>query len=141
MTNTIDRGSFSPDDISQWFWDLVRKSGQSRGQLLSLLESMSREEIIRFDNEFQEAATQLADDPFFEFMDADISEDGAKDVADFVVSQGKDFYSNVWRNPARIPAKIPPGEAKSLSGVAAKYFWERFQERIPRRNDRGIEVE
>jgi hypothetical protein len=93
---------------------------------------MSREEIIQFDNEFQEAAVQLMDDPFFEFMDDEISEDGAKDVADFVVSQGKDFYASVWEHPDRIPASIPTGEQKALTGVASNVFWERFKCNIPR---------
>jgi hypothetical protein len=131
MSNTIDRGSFSPEEISHWFWDVILKSGQSRDQLLSLLEGMTRDEIVRFDNEFQEAATQLVDEPFLKFMEEDISEDGAKDIADFVVSQGKEFYSNVWKHPEEIPRRLAAKEAKSLSGVASKHFWERFREIIP----------
>lgn len=92
---------------------------------------MTRDEIIRFDDEFQEAAVQLVDEPFLEFMAESTSEDAAKDVADFVVSQGKEYYSNVWNNPSRIPLRVPVGEAKSLAGVAANHFWERFHEPIP----------
>lgn len=135
MNSTIDRGSFSPDDISQWFWGIVDESKQSPDQLRSLLQHMSRDEIIRFDNEFQEAAAQLVDEPFYEFMDEGISEDGAKDLADFVVSQGKAFYSHVWTHPEQIPARIRSGETKSLTGLAAKVFWERFQDRIPQNTD------
>ena len=96
---------------------------------------MSRDEIIRFDNDFQEAACQLVDEPFYGFMDEGISEDGAKDVADFVVSQGKRFYSNVWTHPDQIPARIPSGEPRMLTGVADDVFWERFQDRIPQEID------
>lgn len=132
MSRKIARGSFFPDDISQWFWDIILKSGKKPDQLLSLLQSMNRDEIIRFDNEFQEAAVQLVDEPFLIFMDQGVSEDGAKDIADFVVSQGKDFYSHIWTHPEEIALQSPSKEeANCLSGVAAKHFWERFHERIP----------
>ena len=124
-------GSFSPDDISQWFWDVVHEARQDRDRFVALLQGMSREEIIRFDDEFQEAAAQLVDDPYFESMDQDETEDGAKDIADFVVSQGKSYYSDIWTHPEKIPPSIPPGEPKTLSGVAAKHFWRRFHESIP----------
>ena len=135
MNHSTDRGSFSPDDISEWFWDIVEKSERNRDRLRSILQSMSRDEVIRFDNEFQEAAAQLVDDPFFEFLDANTSEDGAKDVADFVVSQGKNFYSYVWTFPDQIPARIPPGELGTFTGVAVTVFWERFRDRIPHQDD------
>ena len=96
---------------------------------------MTREEIIRFDNEFQVAATQLMDEPFLGFMEEDMSEDGAKDVADFVVSQGKDFYSNVWRHPDQIPARISSDETETCTSVATNVFWKRFRDRIPQEID------
>ena len=135
MSKAIDRGSFSPDDISPWFWEIVEKCERDRNQLRSVLEDMSRDEIIRFDNEFQDAAVQLVDEPFFEFMDEGISEDSAKDVADFVVSQGKGSYASVWEHPDQIPTYIRMGEQKTFSGVASKVFWERFGGKIPSKNE------
>lgn len=135
MSNTSERGSFSPDDIAGWFWDVIAQCARSRNRLQMILEGMSRDEIIRFDNAFQEAASQLLDEPFTDFMDESISEDGAKDVADFVVSQGKAYYTNIWDHPDQIPEFIPPGERNTLAGVAEKVFWTRFQDRIPQETD------
>ena len=132
MNNPVDRGSFSPDDISDWFWDIIDKCERNPDRLRSIMQGITRDDIVRFDNEFQEAAVQLLDEPFLAFMEECVSEDGAKDIADFVVSQGKDVYSNVWTHPDQIPARISSSELRrTLAGVAAKVFWERFRERIP----------
>jgi len=64
MQSEFDRGSFSPDDISQWFWDIIEVADRSPDRLKEELFKMSREQIIRFDNEFQEAAVQLMDERF-----------------------------------------------------------------------------
>jgi hypothetical protein len=135
MPNEFDRGSFSPDDISQWFWDVVERAGRSRDRLKAELQSMTREEVIRFDNEFQEAAVQLVDEPFLDFMEGDVSEDSAKDIADFVVSQGKKVYSEIWANPETIPASVESGEIHTLAGIASEVFWDRFKESIPQEID------
>ncbi|PQO43840.1 DUF4240 domain-containing protein [Blastopirellula marina] len=135
MSNEFDRGSFSPDDISQWFWDVVERADRSRDRLKAELQSMTREEVIRFDNEFQEAAVQLVDEPFLDFMEGNVSEDSAKDIADFVVSQGKKVYSEIWANPETIPTSVESGENHTLAGIASEVFWDRFKESIPQEID------
>lgn len=57
-------------------------------------------------------------------MDENTSEDGAKDIADFVVSQGKEFFiPKWWTNPERIPATIDRGDTSTFTGIAAQVFW------------------
>jgi len=131
MNNASDRGSFTPDDISPWFWGVVAKANKSRDKLQEMLHEMNREDIIRFQNEFQEAAIQLADEPFIEYMDEGISEDGVQDVAEWVVSQGKEFYSDVWDNPENVPETVEAGDSSTFSSVADNVFWDRFNEAIP----------
>ena len=131
MHNTADRGSFRPDDISEWFWTLINKADHKRDRLEAMLWEMTRQDIIRFHNEFQEAAVQLADEPFICHMDEGLSEDGVQDVAEWVVSQGKGLYSDVWENPHHVPGRIEPGTTTTFSSIADNVFWDRFNESIP----------
>jgi len=68
-------------------------------------------------------------------MEDDTSEDGAKDIADLVVSQGKDVYAHIWANPEAIPPNVEFGQSHTLAGVASDVFWSRFNESIPQKVD------
>ncbi|WP_146118517.1 DUF4240 domain-containing protein [Blastopirellula marina] len=131
MDNEPYRGSFSPDDISPWFWDIVARADRNRERLEAELHGMTREEIIRFNDEFEEAAVQLVDEPFLSYMGDGVSEDGAQDIADYVVSQGKGVYAEIWARPETIPTTVKPNEPHTFAGLASNVFWERFRELIP----------
>ena len=128
----MDADAFAPGSISDWFWRIVDEAGRDRGRLRALLESMPREDVIRFDRAFRDAAMALTEPPYSDHM-GDLSEDGVQDVTEWVVSQGKAFYSEVWAHPERIPAQLdgPPSRIGSFSGVADNVFSDRFDEVIP----------
>lgn len=121
---------FSPDEISEWFWEIVARSQTDRAKLAAILETLSKDELVRFEDEFEEAAAQLRDEPFARFIDEEASEDMVQDVASFVVSQGKHYYANVWSNPEVIPAQVDAGDPRILSGVADGVHWRRFNRGI-----------
>jgi hypothetical protein len=132
--NDSDVGnSFTPDSISEWFWDIIDQATHDRKKLRQILEGMNREDIIRFKYEFEEAATQLVGEPFINHMEEGTSEDGAQDIAEWVVSQGHAFYANVWHNPERVPNSLDENQqSTSLSSVVDDVYWERYREVIPR---------
>jgi hypothetical protein len=127
MSNPIPPGL---DPVSPWFWDIVERAARNKQKLREILMGMEREEIRRFQREFVEAAVELTDEPFLEHMDPDESEDGAQDISNYVVSQGRERYLHVLQNPSAIPKHVDLGEPTNLSGVAGNVFEERFGERF-----------
>ena len=118
------------DKFSDWFWRVIARAERDRNKLTTLMESMGREEITRFDHQFVEAARALTDSQFIEQM-GDVSEDDVRDVADWVVSQGKDYYTRVLNHPEQMPPEVPQGGGSSFSSVADNVFWNRFGAPIP----------
>lgn len=120
------QSSFSADDVSPWFWNIVARAGRDRNRLRELLEQMSADDVVRFHDEFEEAAIELTDSPFIHHVDDDVSEDGMRDIAEWVVSQGKDFYSDVLRNPQKIPKDVDASANDTFTGLAETVFYQRF---------------
>jgi hypothetical protein len=130
MRNTDSNDQFVSNVFSAWFWRIIDQAQSNRNQLRDMLKTMSREDVIRFHHEFKDAAVQLTDSPFIDYM-SDLSEDGIQDIAEWIVSQGRDYYSEIWTHPERIPNEIEHGTLSTFSGVADDVFWDRFREPIP----------
>lgn len=86
----------------------------------------SKEEVFAFAQNFMEAATQLKDDPFLQHVAPDTSEDGMDDIANWVVSQGKEAYMQVWEHPETVPKHIDVGDPANLYYVAESVYKKRF---------------
>jgi hypothetical protein len=61
-------------ETSEWFWAIVEKAALSREKLKEILISFSKEEIIRFQEEFVDASIELQCEPYTDYMEE--SEDG-----------------------------------------------------------------
>ena len=73
---------------SDWFWSTIAAAQGDRERLHSELMKLGKEELRRFQEEFLDLAGELAVPPFDAFVEE--SEDGLTDVAEWVVSQGKE---------------------------------------------------
>ena len=134
MRDRVSRGNFTPEDSPDTFWSTIAQANRDRAALRRILMSMTREEIIDFYNDFEDAATELTEDPFFQYQS--ISEDSMLDIAKWVVSQGKEFYSEILQFPHEMPQEETEEMVMTtLAGVAGKVFGERFKEAIPYRLD------
>lgn len=117
---------FEPSQISEWFWRIINQANLDRDKLRNLLQKMTEEEIIQFRETFEEAAAQLTDSPYSDYMGEDVSEDTMKDVAECIVSQGLSYYSDIWNHPEKTPNYSKCKSMTTFSGVAGKVFSERF---------------
>jgi len=126
VSEMADKSTFSPDEISEWFWNLLARASGSKEKLRDLLQNLSSEQLIRFEDEFAEASAQLREEPFVDHLDEGATEDTEQDVANYVVSQGKRFFEDVWRSPSHIPPYIDEGEPGILSGVADEVHYEKY---------------
>ena len=125
--SSTDTDNDGPPELSQWFWEIVDRAQKSRDQLREILMQLTSEELGRFQDEFEEAAVALTEEPIVDYTDRELTEDGMEDLTMWVVSQGSAFYYSVWEDPARMPATIPEGRLKeNLAwipyGVHAKKF-------------------
>jgi hypothetical protein len=118
------------DNTSSWFWDIIAEVREDDDFLRKKLNPMSRDEIAEFYREFTEASTELQCPPYTDSLQGK-SEDTIADIAEYVVSKGKDYYSAILDHPDRIPTAVPPN-SPSFKGTALTVFWERFGESIPR---------
>ncbi len=123
---------FSPDHISETFWKIIDQAGKNQKKLYDILYTLDRKEVIDFEYNFIKARAQLYDDPFIEVIGIERSEDTILDICEWVVSQGKEHYSKIWKNPELIPKDVEHDDRleEILSGVAGEVFWDKFEEEI-----------
>jgi hypothetical protein len=127
---TRDESGFVPDEIPDLFWQRLAEAGNDRDVLRRIMEQMGREELLDFYRVFYDAAVELTDSPFSDYT-GDLSEDDAASIAEWVVSQGRDYFMAVWRDPESIPKKIDATMTpSSFADVASKVFHSRFGESI-----------
>ena len=125
------------DIVSEDFWLLIAEADNNARELASLLDEQTDEELRHFHTEFAWVSSQMHDMPFTEFASADredgeddegVLEDAIEDIAAWVVSQGKEFYIEVWNNPELIAKFREDVHATHVGGVAAQMYWARVQE-------------
>ncbi len=120
------------DIVSDEFWQIIANAKNEPKALAVILEDQSSEEMRHFYTEFQWASSQLQDARFIEYAaveeNDDVSEDCIEDIADWVVSQGKAYYSDVWNDPELIANYREEIHATHIGGVAPQLYWARFQE-------------
>jgi hypothetical protein len=127
-SETTQDADFDPEEIPDEFWDIIHQADGNRDTLRDIMMQASQEEILPFVQNFTEAATELKYDPFLQHVAPGTSEDGMDDIADWVVSQGKEAYTQVWRHPETIPKHIDVGEPTNLHFVAESVYYKRFGE-------------
>ena len=96
---------------SPWFWSVLASAHRNLNTLARRLEEMSREELLEYAAEYQEAMDEVDPYAFDEATwdrvsdaveEASMSEDGAEDYAIWVVSLGDGFFDEVSSAPERI---------------------------------------
>ena len=111
---------------SDWFWSIIAAAGGDRERLRGDLMRLDQQDLRRFQEEFLDLAGELMLPPFNALVEQ--SEDGLTDVAEWVVSQGKDLYRAVVADPLSIPHTVEGKGSEILSGVAPLVYEERFGE-------------
>jgi hypothetical protein len=117
------------DDFSDTLWKIIRESRGNEGELEKLLAEQPKEVIVEFYNEFIQAAADLR----YELSDllSGRSDDTQKDIVEYVVSQGKEYYAAVLADTQRTPMDVDSNDVW-VKGVAIGVYWDRFQTTIPR---------
>ncbi|MBC9909425.1 DUF4240 domain-containing protein [Chitinophaga varians] len=112
--------------ISDWFWDIISYAKEDRDTLKEVLSGMDKDDILRFQEQFVDAAVELQDEPFTDYMEE--SEDGIEDVSHWIVSKGKAFYADIVKHPEKTPHSVTGNTGPILYGVADEVFLDKFGE-------------
>ncbi|MCM3293263.1 DUF4240 domain-containing protein [Paenibacillus sp. MER 180] len=112
------------DIVSDWFWDIIMNADQNADKLREILREMDQEHIVKFQEQFLDAASVLQEEPFLDYIEE--SEDGIEDVSYLVVSQGKKYYAEILNNPEKIPSTAE--DCVILFGIADEVCIEKFGE-------------
>lgn len=116
-----------PNDISDWFWDIVQRAVKNRVKLDEILRGLPIRDVRRFALEFHDASSALWSAPYTNYL-VHRSEDDIQDVSQWIVSQGKDLYAMVCAHPEAIAAYESMAHANphTLAFVADSILDEQF---------------
>ncbi|MGH8109155.1 MAG: DUF4240 domain-containing protein [Arenimonas sp.] len=117
-----------PDSIPDEFWQIIEEAGQDRAKFREILEKMNRGKMIRFFWTYEELATRIRGERYYQHADPDLSEDGVAELANWVVAQGREYYRHIFEHPEKIPAK--KNDAGFMSDVVVDYE-DRYSADLP----------
>jgi hypothetical protein len=123
-----------PNHLSDWFWEVIASARGDVAQMQTILDELDVPSLLRFHYELEDAVCEFQDDMFAEYLTKE-SEDGAIDVAYWVVSQGRDYYHEIFAYPERIPRDVewhPRGVLHD--GISLGAYYERTGEWPPDRD-------
>ena len=125
----MNQSNISDSDHSDWFWDIIAKASKSAKALEVILRAMPKEQILKFQEAFIDASSELQEEPFTGHMIKG-SEDSVEDVAHWVVRQGQEYYLDILKHPEKIPFSVEEGDSSNMYAVAPKVYHDLFGESI-----------
>ncbi|MBP1991469.1 DUF4240 domain-containing protein [Paenibacillus eucommiae] len=111
---------------SEWFWSIIAMAATNRQKLKEILSTFNKKDIIKFQEQFLDASIELQDEPYLAFMEQ--SEDGVEDIANWIVSNGRNYYDHILNNPEEIPYSVNDVTDQILFGVADEVCYEIYGE-------------
>ncbi|WP_433765063.1 DUF4240 domain-containing protein [Flavobacterium ginsenosidimutans] len=120
-----------PDELSyldNWFWDIISEANHDIKKLKEILWNMEKEDIYHFQEIYLDAAGELRDEPFTNFMEE--SEDGIEDISYWVVSKGKAYYAEIINSPEKIPYSVDGRLESNFVYLASEVYQEKYNERL-----------
>lgn len=113
-------------DATNWFWNMIDQAKENREVLRIILSNLCKDEIILFQEQFVDAAAELQDEPFTDYMEE--SEDGIEDISHWIVSKGKAYYTDILAHPDKVPYTVTGNTDSILYGIADEVCLEKFGE-------------
>lgn len=108
-----------PDSIPDEFWQVIEDAHQDRAKFREILKGMNRGKILRFYWTYEELANRIRLEPYLNYADPEISEDGMYELANWIVAQGKEYYKKIFNHPELIPPM--KSDIGFLSDVVIEY--------------------
>lgn len=128
MPYSSDHTPRPPPEPPHWFWEAIEKAHGSRELFRAALASLSREQLIQAYAYYQDLALVFSSPKYVAHMTPGMSEDGALDVGAWIVSQGREFFRDVYFHPDKTPSSPTPGtkEERLMFGDIMRHYLKRF---------------
>jgi uncharacterized protein DUF4240 len=94
-----------PETIPDGFWKIIEDARQDPTRFREMLKKMNRGALTRLYWTYEELANRLRTEDYSSYADPDLSEDGLAELANWVVAQGREYYTRIFHHPELIPAK------------------------------------
>ncbi len=131
----MNNQGFSPESIPDEFWEFIAVARQDYQRFRRLVKQMNRRELIHFCWYFDDAAAQFKGYPYSDIHYSAVlypSEDGLDDICNWIVGQGKEYYTQVFNHPELMPTEIGNSDPSvEIKCEAADEYEARYDEGIP----------
>lgn len=117
-----DSPDWVPDETPAWFWKLIADANGNLERFRGLAEKLSREQLHEAYDLYRGLASCVTS--------SDLDEDEAVDIANWIVSQGKDYYFDVYEEEKPMPDEVPEDADVGFLAALGKVFRARFGVRI-----------
>jgi hypothetical protein len=94
-----------PETTPDEFWKTIEDAYQDPKRFRASLEKMDREALTHLYWTYEELANLLRTGDFVSHVDPDLSEDGTAELANWVVAQGRAYYTKIFEHPELIPLR------------------------------------
>lgn len=122
---------FKPEDeIPECLWEALQKARPNIGDFRSYLETLKKEELVELFQCFVDAKTELADVLANKPEIKSTSEDAIDDLADALVTQGRDAYLGIYYGRTSVPDRHSWEGLKRIGHLFSIVFFERFDGNI-----------
>ena len=116
-----------------WFWNIFHQAHGDDQRLAELLKDLNQQQIILLYSYMRDLATAITGPDYQPYLAQGISDEGEFEVGLWVITQGREHYREVARDPQRIPRVDLPGNRseRMMYGEIAEIYYKRFGEEIP----------
>src|SRR5262245_30685978 len=116
------------DEFDVFFWKLIDRANRSKKRLLELLRDLDDDTLEQFVEYYQDEAANLEAEDIYDHVDESLSEDGLKDLFEWVVAQGSGFYRAALQDPTTMPRRAPRDETNAFLATAINLLEDRREE-------------
>ena len=120
-------------DPPGWFWKLFQVAQGDDERFAELLKKLDQHQLILLYSYMRDLATAINGPDYQPHLAEGISDEGEFEVGLWVVTQGRDRYREVARDPQKIPGDERPGKRseRMMYGRIAEVYYDRFHDEIP----------
>jgi hypothetical protein len=112
------------------FWALIDSGVDDPKVVDEKLKDLPEAELVDFYWTYQELVDLFMEDQYAEQIPDPYSEDTHRDIAEWVIAQGRDFHDDVSYEPSKFPPSVPKGKKYNYVNDAAVIYEKRFGQPI-----------
>jgi hypothetical protein len=122
---------FNPEqELPQDLWDSIQKADEGEAAFRTYLHALDKEQFVRLFRYFIDARTEMAYLIWDRPEGSHESEDTLDDLADAIVTQGRDSYLGIYRGTKALPKRDVWRDLPIIGHLFAQVSRERFDQNV-----------